>query len=72
MVVGLAVLLLLLWHTRNLVLTIFLGLLFALAVSSGADRLERYRIPRGLAAPLHERERPCQRKSVMKAHDGSA
>lgn len=52
MVVGLAILVLLLWHTRNLVLTIFLGLLFALAVSSGADRLQRYRIPRGVAAPL--------------------
>jgi len=52
MVVGLAVALLLIWHTRNLVLTVFLGVLFALAVSSGVDRLERYRIPRGLAAPL--------------------
>jgi predicted PurR-regulated permease PerM len=52
MVVGLSVALLLLWHTRNLVLTVFLGVLFALAVSSGVDRLERYRIPRGLAAPL--------------------
>jgi predicted PurR-regulated permease PerM len=52
MVVGLSVALLLLWHTRNLVLTIFLGVLFALAVSSGVDRLQRYRIPRGLAAPL--------------------
>jgi len=51
-VVGLAVLLLLIWHTRSLVLTVFLGVLFALAVSSGVDRLERYRIPRGLAAPL--------------------
>lgn len=52
MVVGLAVVLLLLWHTRNLVLTVFLGVLFALAVSSGADRLQRYRIRRGVAAPL--------------------
>lgn len=52
MVVGLSVALLLLWHTRNLVLTVFLGVLFALAVSSGVDRLQRYRIPRGLAAPL--------------------
>lgn len=51
-VVGLAVVLLLLWHTRNLVLTVFLGVLFALAVSSGVDRLQRYRVPRGLAAPL--------------------
>jgi predicted PurR-regulated permease PerM len=52
MVVGLAVLLLLLWHTRHLVLTVFLGVLFALAVGSGVDRLQRYRVPRGLAAPL--------------------
>jgi predicted PurR-regulated permease PerM len=50
--VGLSVALLLLWHTRTLVLTVFLGVLFALAVSSGADRLQRYRIPRGVAAPL--------------------
>jgi predicted PurR-regulated permease PerM len=52
MVVGLAVLLILLWHTRHLVLTVFLGVLFALAVGSGVDRLQRYRVPRGLAAPL--------------------
>jgi predicted PurR-regulated permease PerM len=52
LVVGLAVLLLLLWHTRHLVLTVFLGVLFALAVGSGVDRLQRYRVPRGLAAPL--------------------
>ena len=50
--IGIAVVLLLLWHTRTLVLTAFLGVLFALAVSSGADRLQRYRIPRGVAAPL--------------------
>lgn len=50
--VGLSVAMLLLWHTRTLVLTVFLGVLFALAVSSGADRLQRYRIPRGVAAPL--------------------
>jgi len=51
-VVGLSVALLLLWHTRTLVLTVFLGVLFALGVSSGADRLQRYRVPRGVAAPL--------------------
>ena len=51
-VVGLAVALLLLWHTRTLVLTVFLGVLFALAVSAGVDRLQRWRVPRGLAAPL--------------------
>ena len=52
MVVGLSVALLLLWHTRALVLTIFLGVLFALAVSAGVDRLQRWKIPRGVAAPL--------------------
>ncbi len=51
-VVGLAIALLLLWHTRTLVLTVFLGVLFALAVSAGVDRLQRWRVPRGLAAPL--------------------
>jgi predicted PurR-regulated permease PerM len=50
--IGLAVALLLLWHTRTLILTVFLGVLFALAVSSGVDRLQRWRIPRGVAAPL--------------------
>lgn len=50
--IGLAVAVLLLWHTRTLVLTVFLGVLFALAVSAGADRLQRFRIPRGVAAPL--------------------
>lgn len=50
--VGLAAAALLLWHTRTLVLTVFLGVLFALAVSAGADRLQRYRIPRGVGAPL--------------------
>jgi predicted PurR-regulated permease PerM len=51
-VIGLAVALLLLWHTRTLILTVFLGVLFALAVSAGVDRLQRWRIPRGVAAPL--------------------
>jgi predicted PurR-regulated permease PerM len=52
MVVALAVALLLLWRTRTIVLTVFLGVLFALAVSAGADRLQRRRIPRGIGAPL--------------------
>ncbi len=51
-VIGLAVLALLFWHTRTLILTVFLGVLFALAVSAGVDRLQRWRVPRGLAAPL--------------------
>jgi predicted PurR-regulated permease PerM len=52
MLVGLAVTLLLLWVTRNLILTVFLGVLFALAVSAGADRLQRWKVPRGVGAPL--------------------
>jgi predicted PurR-regulated permease PerM len=52
LVVGLFVALLLLWATRTLLLTVFLGVLFALAVSAGADRLQRWKVPRGIAAPL--------------------
>lgn len=52
MVVALAVALLVLWRTRTIVLTVFLGVLFALAVSAGVDRLQRWKIPRGVAAPL--------------------
>jgi predicted PurR-regulated permease PerM len=51
-IVGLSVALLLFWRTRTLVLTVFLGVLFALAVSSGVDRLQRWKVPRGIAAPL--------------------
>jgi predicted PurR-regulated permease PerM len=51
-IVGLSLALLLVWRTRTLVLTVFLGVLFALAVSSGADRLQRLKVPRGVAAPL--------------------
>lgn len=42
----------LLWFAYPLVLTTFLGVLFGLAVSSGVDRLERFRIRRGVAAAL--------------------
>ncbi|HEV7839801.1 MAG TPA: AI-2E family transporter [Gemmatimonadaceae bacterium] len=51
-IVALAVALLLFWRTRTLLLTVFLGVLFALAVSSGVDRLQRWKVPRGIAAPL--------------------
>lgn len=40
------------WFASPLVFTVFLGILFGLAVSSGVDRLERLRIPRGLGAAL--------------------
>lgn len=42
----------LLWLANPLVLTAFLGVLFGLAVGAGVDHLERWRIPRGLGAPL--------------------
>jgi len=42
----------LLWFANALFLVTFLGLLFGIAVSAGADRLERLRIPRGVGAAL--------------------
>jgi predicted PurR-regulated permease PerM len=42
----------LLWFASPLFLIAFLGILFGLAVSRGVDRLERWRIPRGLGAAL--------------------
>src|SRR5688500_20040730 len=42
----------LLWFANQLVLVAFLGVLFGLAVEAGVDRLERYRIPRGIGAAL--------------------
>jgi hypothetical protein len=42
----------LLWTANALFLTLFLGILFAIAVSAGVDRLQRFRIPRGIAAAL--------------------
>ena len=42
----------LLWFAYPLVFATFLGVLFGLAVSSGVDKLERFRVPRGLAAAL--------------------
>ena len=42
----------LLWFANPLFLTAFLGVLFGLAVSSGVDRLSRWRIPRGAGAAL--------------------
>ena len=40
------------WFANPLFLTAFLGILFGLAVSSGVDVLQRWRIPRGLSAAL--------------------
>lgn len=42
----------LLWIAYPLLLTTFLGVLFGLAVARGADHLERFRIPRGVASLL--------------------
>jgi predicted PurR-regulated permease PerM len=42
----------LLWFANALFLVTFLGVLFAIAVSAGVDRLERLRIPRGAGAAI--------------------
>lgn len=52
LVIGIYLAIRLLWFAYPLVFATFLGVLFGLAVSSGVDRLERFRIPRGLAAAL--------------------
>ncbi len=49
---GIYLLLQLLWFANALVLVAFLGVLFGLAVEAGVDRLERFRIPRGVAAAM--------------------
>lgn len=52
LVMGLYWLSRLIWIANPLFLTAFLGVLFGLAVSSGVDRLERFKIPRGVGAGL--------------------
>jgi predicted PurR-regulated permease PerM len=42
----------LLWFANALFLVTFLGVLFAIAVSAGVDRLERFRIPRGMGSAI--------------------
>src|SRR4051812_23046657 len=42
----------LLWFASALFLTVFLGILFAIAISAGVDRLHRRRVPRGVGAAL--------------------
>lgn len=42
----------LLWFANALFLTVFLGILFGIAVSAGVDRLQRIGVPRGLGAAL--------------------
>ncbi|MEO6525338.1 MAG: AI-2E family transporter [Gemmatimonadaceae bacterium] len=42
----------LLWFANALFLVTFLGVLFAIAISAGVDRLQRLRIPRGAGAAI--------------------
>jgi predicted PurR-regulated permease PerM len=49
-VIGMYLLVRLLWFAYPLFFVAFLGILFGLAVSSGVERLARFRIPRGVAA----------------------
>ena len=51
-VAGVYVALHLLWMGRSVFLLGFLGVLFGITLSAGVDRLERFRIPRGLGAAL--------------------
>jgi predicted PurR-regulated permease PerM len=52
LVAGLWIFLKLVWFAHPLILTVFLGVLFGLAVEGGVDRLQRFRIPRGVGAAL--------------------
>src|SRR5687767_13794010 len=52
LVMGLYVLGQLLWFANSLVFVVFLGVLFGLAVGSAVDRLERFKIRRGVASAL--------------------
>jgi predicted PurR-regulated permease PerM len=51
-VAGIYVALKLLWVGRSVFLLGFLGVLFGIVLAAGVDRLERFRIPRGLGAVL--------------------
>jgi predicted PurR-regulated permease PerM len=42
----------LIWFANALFLTLFLGVLFAIAVSAGVDRLQRLKVPRGAGAAM--------------------
>src|SRR5687767_756442 len=52
LLLGLWVILKLIWFAHPLMLTVFLGVLFGLAVEGGVDKLQRFRIPRGVGAAL--------------------
>lgn len=51
-VVGVYLTLQVLWLGRTVLLIAFLGVLLGLALSAGVDRLQRFRVPRGVGAPL--------------------
>src|SRR4051812_46946684 len=52
LIIGIYLTLKLLWVAHELFFVVFLGTLFGLAVASAVDRLERFRIPRGVGAAL--------------------
>lgn len=52
LVSGVLLTLLLLWIGREIFFLAFIGVLFGLTLSGAVDTLQRFRIPRGLAAPL--------------------
>jgi predicted PurR-regulated permease PerM len=52
LVMGIYLLVQLLWFANALLLVAFLGVLFGLAVEAGVDKLERFRIPRGMGAAI--------------------
>jgi predicted PurR-regulated permease PerM len=41
-----------LWAASTVVICVFLGLLFGLALSAGTDKLAKLRVPRGIGAPV--------------------
>ena len=52
LIIGIYLILRLLWVAHELFFVVFLGALFGLAVASAVDRLERFRIPRGVGAAM--------------------
>ena len=52
LVLGTIIALRFLWSVRSVACVAFLGILFGLALGSGADRAERWRVPRGASVPL--------------------
>ena len=52
LLLGLWIFLKLIWFAHPLLLTVFLGVIFGLAVEGGVDKLQRFRVPRGIGASL--------------------